>query len=157
MISVLRWVDMKGAWRVRGMTFRFSTCWCARMLQKSVMWRLSKRNPNLLRQSLGLSSWCPGLDIYNDHFSQVIPTILYRKPRLDVTCIVLDIERSERSGFRCWFGHLYLKFINSSLAGRLSCEIQHSEERMHGGVSSNYRQSVWKLYDRQVPAFLYPV
>ena len=33
-------------------------------------------------------------------FLQVIPTILYRKPRLDVTCLVLYIERPERPGFR---------------------------------------------------------
>lgn len=50
-ISVLRWVDMKGVWKVHGTTFRFSMCWYARMLRKSVMWRLLKRNHNLFRQS----------------------------------------------------------------------------------------------------------
>src|SRR6266446_7325083 len=49
-ISVLRWVDMKGVWKVHGTTFRFSMCWYAHMLQKSVMWRLLKRNHNLFRQ-----------------------------------------------------------------------------------------------------------
>ena len=33
-------------------------------------------------------------------FWQVIPTFLYRKPRLDVTCLVLYIERPERPSFR---------------------------------------------------------
>ena len=43
------------------------------------------------------------------------------------------------------------------LAGRLPCKIQWSEERMHGRISSNHCQSIWKLYDRQVPAFQHTV
>jgi hypothetical protein len=42
---------MKGVWKVHGTTFRSSMCWYARMLRKSVMWRLLKRNRNLFRQS----------------------------------------------------------------------------------------------------------
>ena len=37
----------------------------------------------------------------NHLFLQVIPTFLYRKPRLDVTCFVLYTERSEGPSFRC--------------------------------------------------------
>ena len=50
-ISVLQWVDMKGVWRLLETTFRPSMHWYARMLRKSVMWRLLKRNHKLFRQS----------------------------------------------------------------------------------------------------------
>ena len=56
-ISVLRWVDMKGVWKVLGTKFRSSMCWYARMLRKSVMWRHLKRNHNLFRQSF-LAYFC---------------------------------------------------------------------------------------------------
>ena len=89
---------MKGAWKVRGTTFRFSMSWYARMLQKSAMWTLLKRNHNLFRQFSFVFFWEQVSS--NDAFFQVIPTFFYRKPRLDVTCVVLYIERSERPSFR---------------------------------------------------------
>ena len=89
---------MKGAWKVRGTTFRFSMSWYARMLQKSAMWTLLKRNHNLFRQFSFVFFWEQVSS--NDAFFQVIPTFFYRKPRLDVTCVVLYIERPERPSFR---------------------------------------------------------
>ena len=41
---------MKDVWKVHGTIFRSSMCWYARMLRKSVMWRLLERNHNLFRQ-----------------------------------------------------------------------------------------------------------
>ena len=112
MISVLRWIDMKGVWKVHGTTFRSSMCWYARMLRKNVMWKLLKRNHNLFRQSF--SFFCKSLS--NDIILQVIPTFLHRKPRLDVTCLVLYIKRLERPSFRRRFSnHLQTQIPSTDL------------------------------------------
>ena len=93
---------MKDVWKVHGMIFRSNMCWYALMLQKSVTWRLLKRNHNLFRQSFfGFYFILTSFKLSTGTlFLQVIPTFLYRKPRLDVTCLVLYIERSERPSFR---------------------------------------------------------
>jgi hypothetical protein len=55
----------------------------------------------------------------NDTFLQVIPTFLYRKPRLDVTCLVLYIEGFERPSFRRRFSnHLQTQIPSTDLLGR---------------------------------------
>ena len=110
---------MKGVWKAHGTTFQSSMCWYARMLRKSDMWRLLKRNHNLLRQCFYFLFSFFFLVSLNDTFLQVIPTFLYRKSRLDVTCLVFYIEGFKRPSFRRRFSdHLQTQIPSTDLLGR---------------------------------------
>ena len=77
---------MKGVWRLLETTFRPSVHWYARMLRKSVMWRVLKRNHKLFRQSF-LVYFMQVSSLVTAHFWRLF--LRFFKPRLDVTCLVL--------------------------------------------------------------------